>query len=140
MQGQSNHFTRYAPEKIQYGINRYQNETKRLYGVLDKHLSSAGTPYLVGDKATIADFAHWGWITAAGWAGIELSDFPKLKEWEERMWERPGVQKGASVPDPYKRVKNDDPEAMERRAAEARKWIMQGMKEDEEKNRERAKA
>lgn len=58
MQGQSNHFTRYAPEQIEYGINRYQNETRRLYGVLDKHLSDAGTEYLVG-KYTIADIAHW---------------------------------------------------------------------------------
>ena len=59
MQGQSNHFTRYAPEQIEYGINRYQNETRRLYGVLDKHLSDAGTEYLVGNKCTIADIAHW---------------------------------------------------------------------------------
>lgn len=59
MQGQSNHFTRYAPEQIEYGINRYQNETRRLYGVLDKHLSDAKTEYLVGDKCTIADIAHW---------------------------------------------------------------------------------
>ena len=59
MQGQSNHFTRYAPEQIEYGINRYQNETRRLYGVLDKHLKDAGTEYLVGNKCTIADIAHW---------------------------------------------------------------------------------
>jgi glutathione S-transferase len=59
MQGQANHFTRYAPERIEYGVNRYQNETRRLYGVLDKHLQDAGTEYLVGDKCTIADIAHW---------------------------------------------------------------------------------
>jgi glutathione S-transferase len=59
MQGQANHFTRYAPEQIEYGINRYQNETRRLYGVLDKHLKDAGTEYLVGAKCTIADIAHW---------------------------------------------------------------------------------
>lgn len=52
MQGQSNHFTRYAPEKIQYGVDRYQNETKRLYGVLDDHLSKVGGDYLVGNKCT----------------------------------------------------------------------------------------
>lgn len=59
VQGQANHFTRYAPEQIEYGINRYQNETRRLYSVLDKHLSDAGSEYLVGDKCTIADIAHW---------------------------------------------------------------------------------
>ena len=54
MQGQANHFTRYAPEHIQYGVDRYQNETKRLYGVLDKHLADTEFEYLVGDKCTIA--------------------------------------------------------------------------------------
>jgi glutathione S-transferase len=50
MQGQANHFTRYAPEIIQYGVNRYQNETRRLYGVIDKHLSSNNFEYLTGSK------------------------------------------------------------------------------------------
>lgn len=62
MQGQSNHFTRYAPEKIQYAIDRYQNETKRLYGVLDKRLSETGD-YLVGHKYSIADLACWCWVS-----------------------------------------------------------------------------
>jgi glutathione S-transferase len=65
MQGQANHFSRYAPEKIEYGINRYQNETRRLYGVLDEHLKKSTSGYLVGDRCTIADIAHWGWVTAA---------------------------------------------------------------------------
>ncbi|KAK0768788.1 Glutathione S-transferase 2 [Friedmanniomyces endolithicus] len=102
MQGQANHFTRYAPEHIEYGVNRYQNETRRLYGVLDKHLSDTKSDYLVGGKCTIADIAHWGWVSAAGWAGIQIEDFPALKAWEERMWERKAVQKGAGIPDPYK--------------------------------------
>ena len=58
--GQSNHFFRYAPEKIEYGINRYRNETERLYGVLDKHLATSKSGYLVGDRCTIADIAHFG--------------------------------------------------------------------------------
>ncbi len=102
MQGQANHFTRYAPEHIEYGVNRYQNETRRLYGVLDKHLSDTKADYLVGGKCTIADIAHWGWVSAAGWAGIQIEDFPALKAWEERMWARQAVQKGAGIPDPYK--------------------------------------
>lgn len=62
MQGQANHFTRYAPEHIEYGVNRYQNETRRLYSVLDEHLKKSTSGYLVGDRCTIADIAHWGWI------------------------------------------------------------------------------
>ncbi|GAB7358233.1 hypothetical protein MBLNU230_g0384t1 [Neophaeotheca triangularis] len=139
MQGQANHFTRYAPEQIQYGINRYQNETRRLYGVLDKHLHDSQTPYLVGSKPTIADFAHWGWVSAAGWAGVEIKDFPALAAWEGRLWSRPALQKGANVPDPY-RMKEllGDKEAMERQAAKAREWVQSGMKEDAEKNKARS--
>lgn len=65
MQGQANHFTRYAPETIEYGVNRYQNETRRLYGVLNKQLENSTSGYLVGDKCTIADIAHWGWIVSS---------------------------------------------------------------------------
>lgn len=60
MQGQANHFVRYAKDYNEYSAQRYQNETKRLYGVLDKHLTDTGNDYLVGDKCTIADIAHWG--------------------------------------------------------------------------------
>lgn len=52
------HFHRYAPERIEYGVNRYQNETRRLYGVLDKHLSTTGNAYIVGDKCTIAGMSN----------------------------------------------------------------------------------
>jgi len=131
MQGQANHFSRYAPEKIPYGINRYQNETRRLYGVLDTHLKSAASPYLVGDKCTIADIAHWGWVAAAGWAGIEINDFPHLKAWEDRMLARPGVEKGRHVPDPHT-IKEllKDKERAEKEAAGNRKWVQDGMKKD----------
>jgi glutathione S-transferase len=134
MQGQANHFFRYAPEKIEYGINRYQNETRRLYGVLDEHLAKNKTPYLVGDKVTVADISHWGWISAAGWAGIDVEAFPNLKAWEERMWARPAVQKGANIPDPY-RMKEllADKEATEKKAAESAKWVQQGMKDEAER-------
>lgn len=134
MQGQANHFHRYAPEKIDYGVQRYQNETRRLYGVLDKHLAGSTSGYLVGSKCTIADIAHWGWVTAAGWAGVELDEFPHLKEWEERMMARPAVEKGRHVPDRH-RIKEmlKDREATERHAAESRKWVQQGMKDDAKK-------
>ncbi|KAF2161760.1 hypothetical protein M409DRAFT_69564 [Zasmidium cellare ATCC 36951] len=136
MQGQSNHFTRYAPEHIPYGVNRYQNETKRLYGVLDKHLADTKADYLVGNKCTIADIAHWGWIAAAGWAGVDISQFPNLKAWEERMWARPGIERGANVPKPYKMKELlADKERMDKYASESRAWIQKGMKEDAEKHK-----
>src|ERR1700728_4626452 len=103
MQGQANHFNRYAPERIEYGVNLYVNETRRLYGVLDKHLQTSTSGYLVGDKCTIADIAHWGWVTAAFWAGVDIDEFPALKAWEERMLARPGVENGRHVPDPNPR-------------------------------------
>lgn len=131
MQGQSNHFTRYAPEKIPYGINRYQNETRRLYGVLDKHLQNSKSGYLVGDRCTIADIAHWGWVSASFWAGVDLSEFPALKAWEERMLERPAVEKGRHVPDPHTiRDLGKNPEEVKKHEAESAAWIQKGMKDD----------
>lgn len=62
MQGQANHFNRYAPERIEYGVNRYVNETRRLYGVLNTQLEKSTSGYLVGDRCTIADIAHWGFV------------------------------------------------------------------------------
>ena len=134
MQGQANHFSRYAPEKIEYGINRYQNETRRLYGVLNEHLANFTSGYLVGDKCTIADIAHWGWVTAAGWAGVDIEEFPHLKAWDERMLARPGVERGRHVPDPH-RIKEmlKDKEATERHAAESAKWIQREQAKDAER-------
>lgn len=139
MQGQANHFTRYAPEKIEYGMNRYQNETSRLYGVLDRHLADSKADYLVGNKCTIADIAHWGWVSAAGWAGIDINHFPHLKAWEERMWARPAVKKGANIPELYKMKELlSDKEKMERVADQSKEWVQKGMKEEAEKNKQRA--
>lgn len=92
--GQSNHFLRYCPQDIPYGRDRYRNETRRLYGVLDKHLVDAKADYLVGNKCTIADIANWGWITLGAWAGVEIEEFPVLKKWQERMSGREGVERG----------------------------------------------
>ncbi|KAJ9197531.1 hypothetical protein DTO166G4_9220 [Paecilomyces variotii] len=131
MQGQANHFNRYAPERIEYGVNRYVNETRRLYGVLDKQLEKSKSGYLVGDHISIADISTWGWVAAAGWAGVDINEFPNLKAWEERMYERPGVDKGRNVPDPhyFKEIMKDK-EAIEKHAAETREWVQKGMKAD----------
>jgi len=131
MQGQANHFNRYAPEHIEYGINRYVNETKRLYGVLDKHLATSESGYIVGDHITIADITTIGWVMAAGWAGVEIDEFPNLKAWEERMVKREGVEKGRNVPSPYKmKEMMKDKETMEKHAAQTRAWVQEGMKQD----------
>lgn len=134
MQGQANHFSRYAPERIEYGVNRYVNETRRLYSVLDKHLAGSKSGYLVGDRASIADISHWGWVAAAGWAGVDIDEFPHLKAWEERMAQRDGVEKGRHVPTPHT-IKDllKDKTAMEKQASDARSWIQQGMKQDAQK-------
>jgi glutathione S-transferase len=97
MQGQANVFFRYAPEKIEYAIQRYQNETKRLYGVLDNRL--AESEYLAGDYS-IADMATWPWVSIHAWAGLEVEDLPNLKRWLAAVGERPGVQRGRAVPQP----------------------------------------
>jgi glutathione S-transferase len=97
MQGQANVFFRYAPEKIQYAIDRYQNETKRLYTVLDTRL--AEHEYLAGDYS-IADISTWPWVSIHAWAGIEIADLPHLSRWLEAMGKRPAVQKGRAVPTP----------------------------------------
>jgi glutathione S-transferase len=109
MQGQSNHFFRYAPEKIPYGIKRYQNETKRLYAVLEARLQDR--TYLVGEKYSVADISTFTWVRWAPWAGIELKEFPRLENWAQRIEEREAVQRGLKVPggkeDQIERLKRD---------------------------------
>ncbi|KAI0441854.1 glutathione S-transferase [Xylaria telfairii] len=97
MQGQSNHFLRFAKEKIPYGIQRYIGETERLYGVLNDRLS--GRDYVVGGKFSIADINLLGWANGARLAGIDLEgQFPNVEKWLQRCLARPGVQKGFAIP------------------------------------------
>jgi len=106
MQGQANVFYRYAPEKIQYAIDRYQNETKRLYGVMDRQLSE--DEFIAGEYS-IADIAHWPWIDAHEWAGVDLEQFPNLKRWYEQIGKRPAVVRGMNVPqNPEKQESEED--------------------------------
>lgn len=135
MQGQANHFYRYAPEKIQYGIDRYINETRRLYGVLDKHLATSKSGFIVGDHVSIADLTTIGWVIYAGWAGVDINEFPHLKKWEDMMNAREGVKKGSNVPKPLKikEMLAKDPKQAEEYAKSNSKWIMQGMAEDRKK-------
>ncbi|HTO68238.1 MAG TPA: glutathione S-transferase N-terminal domain-containing protein [Myxococcota bacterium] len=97
MQGQANVFFRYAPEKIQYAIDRYQNETRRLYEVLDRRLGEA--EYLAGDYS-LADIATWPWVSIHEWAGVSLDGLTHLSRWREAVSKRPAVQRGRAVPAP----------------------------------------
>lgn len=94
MLGQNHHFAIYAPEKIPYAIDRYRNETHRLYGVLNKQLN--GQNYIAGEYS-IADMASLSW--SLGWErqGIDLTEFPNIAAWQERLKARPAVARGLAV-------------------------------------------
>ncbi|KAI1774213.1 glutathione S-transferase [Hypoxylon cercidicola] len=132
MQGQLNHFNRYAPEKIEYGINRYKNETRRLYRTMETQLKSSTSGYLVGDRCTIADIACWGWVTTAKWSGVDMAEFPVLDQWVKRMLERPGVEKGRHVPSQhsYEVILKLSEEEMEAIAGGSRQWVQESMKQE----------
>lgn len=103
-QGQVNHFTKAAPEKIEYAINRFHNETLRVYGVIEIHLSGkyTGSPreYLAGHgkgKYSVADIGTWPWIKGwkmSGFTDDEMKSFPHLLKWIDRIAERPAVKRG----------------------------------------------
>lgn len=95
MFGQLNHFKRFAPEKIPYAIERYEKETIRLYGVLDRQL--ANTKF-IGREYSIADIAIYPWVAIYEFQGLTLDNHPNLKRWVETMRQRPAVQKGMAVP------------------------------------------
>ena len=94
--GQAHHFRRFAPEQVPYAIERYTNETRRLYGVMDKHLATA--EYLAAGEYTIADVATFPWAARHPWQGVDLAEFPNVKRWYDAIWERPAVQNGYDVP------------------------------------------
>ncbi|KAH7309595.1 glutathione S-transferase [Stachybotrys elegans] len=135
MRGQANHFKRYAPETIEYGINRYVNESRRLYRVMDDHLAASPSGYLVGDRCTIADLACWPWVIDAKWGGVDLSEFPSLKKWMLKLLERPGVEKGRHVPSRHGALDYEKmtEEELDQKAAASRAWIQSGMKDDAKK-------
>ncbi|WP_028605548.1 glutathione binding-like protein [Ottowia thiooxydans] len=95
MLGQAHHFRIYAPEKIAYAVDRYTNEAKRLYGVMDRQLRSH--TYIAGDDYSIADMAIFPWLRSWQNQGIDWADFPTLKNWFDRINERPAVQRGIQV-------------------------------------------
>jgi GST-like protein len=95
MFGQSNHFSHYAVDKIPYAIDRYSNECKRLYGVLDKRLGEA--EYLAADEYTIADIATHPWVQGFERRGVDIEEYPNVKRWIELIHQRPGVIRGTEI-------------------------------------------
>lgn len=95
MFGQLNHFKRFAPEKLPYAIERYEKETLRIYGVLDKQLQS--NEFICGDYS-IADIATYPWVAIYEFQGLTLDNYPNLKRWVDMVQQRPAVQRGMQVP------------------------------------------
>jgi glutathione S-transferase len=95
MQGQANVFHRYFAEKIPVVIERYQNETRRLYGVMDGRLAQSE---FLADEYSIADVAVYPWVAQHDWSGIDLASFPHLARWFAQLGARPAVRRGMDVP------------------------------------------
>lgn len=119
MQGQANVFHRYFPVKIPAAIERYQNETRRLYGVLDTHL--ADNEFLAGDFS-IADIANWSWARIHNWAGVGIDELPNLKRWLDQIEARPASVRGVAVPHTtnYTKSEEKDDEAVVRQLTGAK--------------------
>ena len=102
MFGQNHHFVHYAAEKIPYAMDRYVNETKRLYGVVDRRL--AANEYLAGDSYSIADMAAYPWMVNVELRSQNIADFPNVRRWLDNITARPAVQRGLKVLDGVRRA------------------------------------
>jgi GST-like protein len=110
MLGQNHHFSAYAPEKIQYAIDRYTKEAGRLYGIIDRRL--AQHPFIAGDYS-IADIAIFPWLRAWERQGVNIMDYPYLKRWFDGIAARPAVQRGVEVLKDRQRTGPKNAKAME---------------------------
>jgi len=95
MLGQAHHFLQYAPEKIEYAVNRYKNEANRLYGVLEKQLKSS--EWVACGEYSIADMSIMPWLRAPDRQGVNIDDYPNVKRWRDRIAARPAVKRGVEV-------------------------------------------
>tara|TARA_B100001059_G_scaffold162740_1_gene162263 strand:- start:694 stop:1086 length:393 start_codon:yes stop_codon:yes gene_type:complete len=108
MMGQANIFFRYFPEKLQPAIERYQNESRRLFEVLDIQL--AKNEWVAGEYS-IADIANWCWVRTHNWSGVSTEGLIHLEKWKDKMYEQPGMLKGIKIPHDRESVlKNKDDE------------------------------
>jgi len=111
MLGQNHHFRTYVPEKIPYAIDRYTNEAKRLYGVMDKQLALG--KYIAGNSYSIADMAIYPWLRNWKNQGMDWADYPRLKEWFDTVGARPAVVRGCAVLAELRKPLQDDKKAFE---------------------------
>jgi len=105
MMGQANVFFRYFPEKIQPAIDRYQNECRRLFEVLNGQLEKG--EYLAGDYS-IADIANWSWVRTYKWSGVSVDGLEHLNRWLAAIGARPAAQRGLEVPMKLPDLTGDD--------------------------------
>jgi glutathione S-transferase len=120
MMGQANVFFRYFPEKIQPAIDRYQNESRRLFEVLDRRLGES--EWLAGGEFTIADIANWCWVRTYKWSGVPVEGLAHLRRWLDAMKERPACRRGVEVPFKIQSIV-EDAKAAEEFAENARKSL-----------------
>ncbi len=119
MMGQANVFSRYMEEKIPTAIDRYQNEVRRLYEVMNGHLEK--NEFLAGDYS-IADIANWCWVRTHNWSGVSVDGLDNLQRWMNTINERPAAQRGIKVPVDITEVMKGD-KAAEEFAKNARKMV-----------------
>jgi glutathione S-transferase len=120
MMGQANVFFRALEEKIPSAISRYQNESRRLFEVLDRQLRDS--EWLTGDYS-IADIANWCWVRLYDWSGVSLEGLENLQRWIATMEARPACQRGIAVPEPL--VLPSDEEGIEKLSSEISRKILQ---------------
>jgi GSH-dependent disulfide-bond oxidoreductase len=106
MLGQAHHFRRYAPQQIEYAIERYTNESRRLYGVMDRRLAHAH--YFAGSAYSIADIAVFPWTRSHDAQGVDFAAYPNVKRWFDEVSARPAVQRGLKVLESQRRQLTDD--------------------------------
>jgi glutathione S-transferase len=106
MMGQANVFHRYFPEKIQPAIDRYQNESRRLFEVIERGLT--GKEWLAAGEFTIADIANWCWVRTYKWSGVSIEGLPNLKRWLDAIRARPACQRGIEIPFKLKNMIKDE--------------------------------
>ncbi len=120
MMGQANVFSRYWPEKYQPAIDRYQNESRRLFGVLDGRLQQS--EYLAGDYS-IADIANWCWVRTHRWSGVSVDGLEALQRWTAAIEARPAAQRGVRVPVDLEALRRGDGEGAKTVVASAQRIV-----------------
>ena len=95
MLGQAHHFLGYAQEKLEYAMNRYRNEANRLYGVLERRLKEV--PWIAGREYTIADMSIMPWLRAPERQGVNIDEYPRVRDWRDKIAARPAVQRALQV-------------------------------------------